>query len=128
MENILFFLIIQCREIFIGLQSSWLLPLPWTRSLARSQPVFNSALSAACTAFNFHFLLEPKLNWVPVSALAMGGVLQKAKAGASKQLPQRAGGVWGEPGRGARGERSPCLSPSASSATLTCLQLWGLCK
>lgn len=60
----LFFLIIQSREIAVGLQLPLLLPLPWTPSLAWSQAVFNSALSAACAAFNFHFLLEPKLNWV----------------------------------------------------------------
>lgn len=60
----LFFLIIQSREIAVGLQLPLLLPLLWTPSLAWSQAVFNSALSAACAAFNFHFLLEPKLNWV----------------------------------------------------------------
>lgn len=47
-------------------------------------------------AFNFHFLLAPKLNWVLVSALAMGGVLQKAEAGIREQ-----------PGRGAQAEREP---------------------
>lgn len=93
MENILVFLIIQSCEIPIGLQSPWLLPLPWTPSLAPSQPVFNSVLSAACIAFNFHFLLQPKPNWVLVSTLATGGVLQKAKAGASQQWLQRAAGA-----------------------------------
>lgn len=99
-------------------------PLPWTPSLASPQPDFNSSLSAACIAFNFHFLLQPRLNWVLVTAPALAGELWKAKAGASKWLLQRAGNG---------SERSPWLSPSSSSAALVCrespggpnLQLWG---
>lgn len=66
-------------------------PLPWTPSLASPQPDFNSSLSAACIAFNFHFLLQPMLNWVLVTAPALAGELWKAKAGASKWLLQGAG-------------------------------------
>lgn len=66
-------------------------PLPWTPSLASPQPDFNSSLSAACIAFNFHFLLQPRLNWVLVTAPALAGELSKAKVGASKRLLQRAG-------------------------------------
>lgn len=50
-------------------------PLPWTPSLASPQPDFNSSLSAACIAFNFHFLLQPRLNWVLVTAPARAGGL-----------------------------------------------------
>lgn len=75
-------------------------PLPWTPSLASPQPDFNSSLSAACIAFNFHFLLQPGLNWVLVTAPALAGELWKAKAAASKWLLQRAGNGssgWKEP-------------------------------
>ena len=112
MENILFFLIIQCCEIPIGLQPPWLLPLPWPPSLAWSQPIFNSALSTACAAFNFHFLLEWKLNWVLVSSGATGEELQKARAGASKQLLQRAASMrWATLGAGEGALVSPCPRP-----------------
>lgn len=77
-----------------------------------------------CTAFNFHFLLEPKLNWVRVSALAMGGVLQKAEASASRQLLQRAAGF------GVRGvpvcHHPPPRQPSTASPAVPVPG--GLCK
>lgn len=119
----LFFLIIQSREIAVGLQLPLLLPLPWTPSLALSQAVFNSALSAACAAFNFHFLLEPKLNWalalelwvecckeprlVPASSGRRAAAGASGVAGARLSLSSsarsicRSGAAGGAPGQGA---------------------------
>lgn len=99
MENILFSLIIHHCGIPIGLEL-WLLPCLGLHPLAPPQPDFNSSLSAACIAFNFHFLLQPRLNWVLVTAPALAGELWKAKAGANKWLLQRAGNGstgWKEP-------------------------------
>lgn len=61
----------------------------------------------------FTFFFDPKLNWVLVSTPAMGGVLQKASAGANKDLlqKQRAHGVSWEGERGVRGA-PVCHHPS----------------